>query len=128
MLYGIASVNAMKNYYKKEYDYTIRIRPDVLLTEFQLPKDNLSIDHYGNGKNNDAPGDCFACGKTPQMDIYCNLGNYYDYYYQNGIPLNTEVLLEHHLKTNQLNYEISHFVDKIIRPSSSELGQEGFKG
>jgi hypothetical protein len=128
MLYGIIVVNVMKNYKQPEYDYTIRIRPDISLTKFELPKGNLLIDHHGNGSSPNAVGDCFACGKTNEMNIYCNLSNIYEDYYNAGVPLNTEVLLEHHLKTHKLDYEVSHFVDKIIRPQSSVLSKEGFTG
>lgn len=121
MLYGIYQANQLSDD-KGNYDYIIRTRPDILYNGFQLPKTNIMIDHYGNGRTINSPGDVFACGIPVEMEIYSSL--YYNVQYhfkEDGIIPNTEILLEHHLRKFNINWQISHYVDKIIRPPNWNL-------
>ncbi len=119
MLYGINKCNDLRREYEFrmnfEYDYVIRTRPDMVMNGFELPKKELSIDHHGNGKHVNAPGDCFACGKRLMMDYYADLWHSMDYYVtKKGVPLHTEHLLEYHLKIK--DYEVSRWIKEVFRP------------
>lgn len=127
MLYKIQSAQNLVNDYSEknniQYDIVIRTRSDVEYKDFltsdllhKLKDGNLLIDSYGNGRNR--CGDVLAIGLLKDMDSYCNLYNYIEQYKQNGIEVNTEIALPHHLKANNINYEIINLIHGIIRPKS----------
>lgn len=121
MLYGIFKANELARQYsesfKIKYDYMLRCRPDAEYSSFELLEKNLVIDHYGNGRYEDAPGDVFAYGKPEAMDEYADLHNCINKYVkEEKILLNTEILLEHHLKKRRIEYGICRHVANIYRP------------
>ncbi len=109
-------VNEMKKKYEKsnrfEYDYVIRIRPDIVVKEY-LPKyifsdhNNLYIptDKLGYTLDSNFCGDWLAVGKNNLMNIYFNIYNYVINDKNNlcGIP---EKVLGKYLKKNKINCKL----------------------
>jgi hypothetical protein len=120
MLYGIRQANRLRQEYELannlKYDYILRCRPDVEYSSFKLEECSLMIDHYGNGRFPNAPGDVFAYGKSEAMDIYSDLCRYVGDYFREGVEINTEVLLEYHLRKNKIDFGICRHVAEINRP------------
>jgi hypothetical protein len=121
MLYKIFNCNKIKNEYQNkmniQYDIVIRSRLDVLYTQkIELNKDiNLTTDRQGSGREGCA-GDILAYGINIAMDTYCDLFNQLNFYFNNNIPITTEILLPHHLDTTIKHYSVINNKISISRP------------
>lgn len=121
MLYKIYNCNKIKNEYEKKmnvrYDIVLRSRLDVLYTQkIEFNKDlNLATDRQGSGREGCA-GDILAYGTDTFMDIYCDLFNKLDFYFNNNVPITTEILLPHHLDSIIKHYTVINNKIFISRP------------
>lgn len=105
------------NFFQEPYDFYVRTRPDVIYKDFHLPTNKkMLIDHYGNGLHPNATGDVLAIGNRYEMSRYSWLSDWVERYAKQGLSPDTQILLEHHLKSQVTDYEICHFVEQIIRP------------
>jgi len=122
MLYKIYNCNKIKNEYEKKmnihYDIVVRSRLDVLYTQkIEFNKDiNLTADRQGSGRDGCA-GDILAYGVKDTMDIYCDLFNQIYHYFSNGVFINTEIVLPHHLDQTIKSYSVLNNKIFITRPS-----------
>ena len=117
MLYKIKKCNDLKNEYENQknikYDATIRYRSDILMKEDLLIRniENNSIyfPEYGN-----FGGICdqMAFGNTEMMNIYSSLFDKIENYLYEGLPLNPEKLLLHHIKSKSI--KINRFFSKFV--------------
>ncbi len=108
--------NIIRKEYENEnnfqYDYIIRIRPDLVIKEY-LPKyiftDNNDLnlhipsDRIGNFLRSEMCADWMAIGKNYSMDIYFNMYNYLLNLKTNKCNI-SERLIFRYIKKNKLNY------------------------
>ncbi len=106
---GVYLVKELMTHYSTEYDYVIRVRPDIMFSHPVAPPELISgvitVSMYGShsGENGIGVNDKFAIGLFSDMVTYCNFyqsdiirsyyGNseqkLYKYLTENGICLNT---------------------------------------
>jgi len=108
----------------QKYDILIKSRTDIKFNE-QLPivleeiEDNTVYVPYGNDGAGIPDGmslcDWFAFGKYDSMKIYFSLYHYVKTYLLNGIPLHPEIMLRHHLQTNNIQIKRFHFNYELYR-------------
>ena len=109
MLKGIRDCNELRKKYQQDnhitYDTIIRTRSDVVYGKkfkdiYQLEKD-LYVDIFGNDYG---------------MEYYSNLFDHLDFYH-NKVEINMQVLLDHHLQQNRINYSLVNAQLDIIKKS-----------
>lgn len=107
MFYKIAKCNELKYNYEKingKYDIVIRSRPDILFNSPLNITSNVNegivyLPRYGNfGGLNDQ----LAYGSSATMDKYSSLYYEFDKYVREGIKINPEIYLNHHIRKQNI--------------------------
>ncbi len=115
MFYGIESVFALKSEYEaelnKKYDFSVRIRPDLMFSSFFIDLDDIAPSSvnviFDSNKHTDySIGDHFAIGSNETMNIYSKVFSHFSEIIESGSAINPECLLGYWLKMNSLETRV----------------------
>lgn len=109
MFYSIYQANRLKKQYEEDYNFVydcvIRCRFDYF---FEKKYDMLSFDLSVLNTKSDcqhtdyAINDHLALSNSYNMDVYSNMFNHLDTYYNMGVEFNPEVILGYHIRYNNI--------------------------
>ena len=123
--YSIQKVNCLRKEYAQSknifYDCVINMRPDIYfhgdfdITELDLNKINFSWDEK-IGNKSIACTDQIAISNEKNIDYYSDSYLYIPgYYFSEKIPIVSEVLLDWHLKSNDISTNVVNSAHSIFR-------------
>jgi hypothetical protein len=139
MLDKILSCNNLKKIHETslnfKYDVVFRIRPDMLFLDNKHSELQSIITAGINDKHVYLPKfpwiitkytvvDFFAFGNSKTMDIYSEVINHIDSYYNKGLLFHPETLLGFHLKSNGIK---TYHINPICFFSEKSLDMYGFE-
>ena len=133
MFYGIYKSNELKSRFEIEnnfkYDIVIRSRPDIFFESNLYHKDLINvktssgiwIPKFGNynGLN-----DQFAYGDSNSMDLYSNIYNNLDKYYDLGCDWHAETMTKYNANYYNLNIFRTNLQYKLLRADGSFFKNE----
>ena len=123
---------ANSNFNAAHYDYFLYTRPDVCLNDgitteafaelLATIKEKKSVFVPQSGNWRGGVNDQFAITDFAVMQVYLSLFNHLqEYYVRDRIPLHPELMLQHHLATNQIQVE-KLSCDNVIFRSEYKFG------
>jgi hypothetical protein len=129
MWYKIWRVNTLTKSNSEQYDVVVRLRTDLILSDWFTPKVNefLNIPHgtvlIKNWLNCYGPHDIIAYSNPQIMDQYSSIFLYATRYLKEGVYMYTpENVLKHHL--GQFNIPIRYYGDRILLRDGGNIGRD----